>query len=168
MVPMAIDQFISCHSHQPRQLTRNRQARKSFVVERSKKDLHQQVFSILLVRYALTDIRENDQSKTIVECAISFIPGCFLIHALQTLSCLIFASHLISRLREQSVTEVSKKQTSGHTQSRKAHVNGAEMARRVIACQVGRSNPLTRLQGIHRKSSTLAVSFAVNKKIRSK
>jgi len=80
-----------------------------------------QVFSILLVRYVLTDIRENGQSKTIIECAINSIPDCFLIHALQTLSFVIFASHLISRMKDQSVTEVLKKQTSGNRQSAESY-----------------------------------------------
>jgi len=75
-----------------------------------------QVFSILLVRYVLTDIRENGQSKTIIECAINSIPDCFLIHALQTLSFVIFASHLISRMKDQSVTEVLKKPISSPRQ----------------------------------------------------
>src|SRR5260370_11913194 len=89
-VPITIDQFISRHAHQPRQLALSRKAGKCFVVESSKKDLHQQVFSILLIRYVLTDRGKDSQSKTFVECAITFIPSCFLAHSLHTRSSLIF------------------------------------------------------------------------------
>ncbi len=58
-MPVAVNHLIPGYLSQPGQLPPGRQSGERLIVERGHKNLQQQVFGILLVRYLLTQVGQD-------------------------------------------------------------------------------------------------------------